>query len=208
VEDTGLWASGGWVLMWGSVVCRAQTIEVTIRSAKLGVVRAEETRDNLYAAIDVAGDKVARSLKKMKEKAVAKGNWPGRGSAKGAQKISDAFEVPDALDVASSVPTDSEKEEAMEALDMPQSVKKTKVFYLDAMSAKVPSHHVVHHDAFDANHVNGRVAHNCAQKVMPKQVLCALTANARMIVRPDLTACAKSSEMVLRCSCVSDLAQV
>jgi putative sigma-54 modulation protein len=153
--------------MSGSVFCRAQTIEVTIRSAKLGVVRAEETRDNLYAAIDVAGDKVARSLKKMKEKAVAKGNWPGRGAAKGAQKISDAFEVPDALDVASSVPTDSEKEEAMESLDMPQSVKKTKVFYLDAMSAKVPSHHVVHHDAIEANHVNGRVAHNRAHKVIP-----------------------------------------
>lgn len=90
----------------------------------------------MYAAIDVAADKVSRSLKKMKEKAVAKGNWPGKGSAKGAKKIADAFDVPE-VEVASPVPPVAERNEAMESVDMPDSVKKTKVFYLDAMSAKV-----------------------------------------------------------------------
>jgi Sigma 54 modulation protein / S30EA ribosomal protein len=56
-----------------------------VRTAHYGVVRAEEARGDLYAAIDVCCNKLHRSLRKVKEKAVSKGNWPGRGSARGAR---------------------------------------------------------------------------------------------------------------------------
>ena len=104
---------------------------MTIRTNRFGVVRAEETRDDLYAAIDVSCDKVSRSLKRVKEKAVARGNWPGRGAAKGGVAIGDV--LPPDTDLDSEVSED-EYELATQNLDIPESVKKTKVFYLDAMS--------------------------------------------------------------------------
>ena len=42
---------------------------MTIRTVRFGVVRAEETQKDLYAAIDLACDKIARSLRKMKVRA-------------------------------------------------------------------------------------------------------------------------------------------
>lgn len=114
--------------------CRQQKIEVTIRTARHGVIRAEETRDDMYASIDVASDKVHRSLRKLKEKSMKKGQWPGgRGFAKGAPAVSDVLPVDD-LDI---VPSDDEIEAATANLDMPSSVKRSKVFYLDSMSIQV-----------------------------------------------------------------------
>lgn len=110
---------------------RQQKIEVTIRTSRHGVIRAEETRDDMYASIDVASDKIHRSLRKLKEKSMKKGQWPGgRGFAKGATAVADVLPVDD-LDI---VPSDDEVEAATSKLDMPASVKRTKVFYLDSMS--------------------------------------------------------------------------
>lgn len=112
-------------------------MEVTIRTARHGVIRAEETRDDLYASIDVASDKIHRSLRKLKEKAVKKGNWPGRGSAKGLAKINEVLPADDLEKMSYDAPSDEEIESAKSNLELPESVKRTKVFYLDSMSAKV-----------------------------------------------------------------------
>lgn len=117
-------------------VRRQQTIELTIRTARLGVVRAQQTNDDLYAAIDLSCDKVARSLRKLKEKAMNKGNWHGH-AGKGAPKMADmAAEASE--DDGAYVPSDDEVESATRKLsDLPSDVKKTKVFYLDPMSVEV-----------------------------------------------------------------------
>jgi len=55
-----------------------QKAEVTVFTV-IGVVRAEVETDNAYNAIDEAGRTVERKLRKLKEKAVAKGVWNGHG---------------------------------------------------------------------------------------------------------------------------------
>ena len=116
--------------------CRQQTIELTIRTARLGVVRAEQTNDDLYAAIDLSCDKVARSLRKLKEKAIGRGNWPGR-AGKGAPKLAEMMAEP-SDDDGVAVPSDDEVESVTRKLStLPDNVKKTKVFYLDPMSVEV-----------------------------------------------------------------------
>ena len=111
-------------------------MELTVRTTHLGVIRAEVVRDDLYAAIDVSVDKLTRSLRKMKEKAVVRGNWPGRGGEKGAATISDAAPALASVDY-DVLPSDEETASAKEPLDLPPSVKRAKVFYLDQMSVSV-----------------------------------------------------------------------
>jgi hypothetical protein len=87
----------------------------------------------------VASDKIARSLRKMKEKAVKKGQWPGRGHAKGVAGIKDLPEE-DFGRFSMDEPTDDEIDSATSSLgSLPASVKRTKVFYLDAMTLQVHS---------------------------------------------------------------------
>lgn len=86
----------------------------------------------------MAADKITRSLRKMKEKAVKRGQWPGRGYAKGAVGIKDIAPEEDLGRLSMDEPTDDEVESATARLgSLPDSVKRTKVFYLDPMTVEV-----------------------------------------------------------------------
>ena len=52
-------------------------------------VRVEDTEADLYAAIDVACHKLKGKMRKLKEKAIARGKWPGAGGPRGATRIAD-----------------------------------------------------------------------------------------------------------------------
>mmetsp|Transcript_2493 Transcript_2493/g.7625 ORF Transcript_2493/g.7625 Transcript_2493/m.7625 type:complete len:349 (-) Transcript_2493:268-1314(-) len=62
-----------------------QKAEVTIRTT-IGVVRAEVETDQAYNAIDEAAKTCERKLRKLKEKAIAKGVWNGHGVRKKDRK--------------------------------------------------------------------------------------------------------------------------
>jgi len=55
-----------------------QTVEVTIYASG-SVIRAEESSENLYASIDLVANKIARQLRKFKEKRTDKSNTPKTG---------------------------------------------------------------------------------------------------------------------------------
>jgi ribosome-associated translation inhibitor RaiA len=68
---------------------REQTAEVTVFTLRHGVIRVEDTEGDLYAAIDLVTDKLKRKMGKIKEKAVQRNLWPGRGGTKGGDNITD-----------------------------------------------------------------------------------------------------------------------
>jgi len=68
---------------------RNQKVEVTVYTLRHGVIRVEDVEDDLYAAIDLVTDKLKRKMTRVKEKAVQRGTWPGRGGSKGGDVISD-----------------------------------------------------------------------------------------------------------------------
>ena len=68
---------------------RSQKAEVTVYTHRHGVVRVEDTEDDLYAAVDLVCDKMKRKMVRLKEKAVQKNTWPGRGGTKGGARIED-----------------------------------------------------------------------------------------------------------------------
>ena len=51
------------------------------------MVRVEDTEEDLYAAIDLVTDKLKRKMTRLKEKAVDRKTWPGRGGPKGGDTI-------------------------------------------------------------------------------------------------------------------------
>ncbi|MCS6815135.1 MAG: ribosome-associated translation inhibitor RaiA [Cyanobacteria bacterium] len=57
----------------------SQTVEVTIY-ANGSVIRAEESSENLYASIDLVANKIARQLRKFKEKRASKTQAPKIGT--------------------------------------------------------------------------------------------------------------------------------
>lgn len=57
---------------------RRQKVDITIYTLGSGVVRVEDSEDDLYASIDLVCDKVERKLRKVKEKGILKGKWKGR----------------------------------------------------------------------------------------------------------------------------------
>jgi ribosome-associated translation inhibitor RaiA len=59
--------------------CRQQKVDVTITTLRSGVVRVEDSEESLYASIDLVCDKVSRKLRKVKERLISQGAWPGKG---------------------------------------------------------------------------------------------------------------------------------
>lgn len=97
-----------------------QRAEITVYTLRNGVVRAEDEEDSLYAAVDLVSDKVKQRLRKMKEKAIAKGKWAGRGGPKGAQIITDLM---DWEDTSYEFPQNQK-------IKLPDDVVRSKVLYL------------------------------------------------------------------------------
>lgn len=62
----------------GTHGARQQKVDVTVTTMRSGVVRVEDAEESLYASIDLVCDKVSRKLRKLKERLIAQGNWPGR----------------------------------------------------------------------------------------------------------------------------------
>jgi len=82
---------------------REQIVEVTVYTLRHGIVRVEDHEDDLYAAVDLVADKLKRKLVKIKERAVQKANWPGRGGPKGGDTIEAHLDPEDVVD---KLPTD------------------------------------------------------------------------------------------------------
>ena len=74
--------------------------EVTV-NAKGAVIRVAESAEDMYAAIDLASDKVARQLRKYKTRIVERRG--GRGSIRHLQ--------PDELDITDVIPTEPEEDD-------------------------------------------------------------------------------------------------
>jgi hypothetical protein len=62
------------------------------------VVRVEDCEQDLYAAVDLVADKLKRKLVKVKERAVQKANWPGRGGPKGGESIVERLDTEEVVD--------------------------------------------------------------------------------------------------------------
>ncbi len=95
-----------------------QTAEVTIFANKT-VIRAEESSENLYASIDLVADKIARQLRKYKEKRFSK-------KTNGRVKTSDILEEPPIVEdlIGDRSP------------ELPKEVVRTKYFVMPPMSVE------------------------------------------------------------------------
>lgn len=77
---------------------RAQRAEVTIYTSRHGVVRVEDAESTAYAALDVVCDKVRAKLRRVKEKAIAVGRWPGAARPRNAAKLAEEAAVTESSD--------------------------------------------------------------------------------------------------------------
>jgi ribosomal subunit interface protein len=129
----------------GTHGARQQKVDVTLHTFRHGVVRVEDAEASLYASIDVAADKVARKLRKVKERAINAGTWPGRAGPRGADASEADFkEWMDAI-VVETRAFDEDQARAEElahltaapgaapAGGMPASVLRSKVLRVDRM---------------------------------------------------------------------------
>jgi putative sigma-54 modulation protein len=123
---------------------RNQKVEVTVYTLRHGVIRVEDTEDDLYAAVDLVTDKLRRKMTRMKEKAVQKKTWPGRGGSKGAEGI-EAHIDPESSD--DELPIDST------ASAIAPEIVREKILFLEGTSTMSPEEAVdqleaVGHDFF------------------------------------------------------------
>lgn len=81
----------------GTKGVREQKSEVTVHTLRNGSVRSEVVADSLYASVDLVCDKVQRQMRKVKEKAIAKGKWPGGGGPKGGPKVGELMDTDNML---------------------------------------------------------------------------------------------------------------
>jgi putative sigma-54 modulation protein len=108
---------------------RNQKVEVTVYTLRHGVIRVEDTEDDLYAAVDLVTDKLRRKMTRMKEKAVQKKTWPGRGGPKGAEGI-EAHIDPESSD--EDLPIDAT------ASGIAPEIVREKILFLEASSTMSP----------------------------------------------------------------------
>lgn len=99
----------------------SQTAEVTI-FANGTVIRAEESRDDLYASIDVVADKIARRLRKYKEKRFGKKKQAQNEIPKEIQELEEQPMVADLI--GDRTP------------ELPKEVVRTKYFAMTSMTVE------------------------------------------------------------------------
>jgi putative sigma-54 modulation protein len=149
--DVKLSATGGHGRGGEAHAARAQTAEVTVYTLRHGVVRVEDTEADLYAAVDLVADKLRRKLQRVKEKAAARGTWPGRGGPRGGPglpgALADAGEGDGAAEGVGALPSDG----GAAAAAPREGIVREKVLFLEAsMSADeaVDRLEAVGHDFF------------------------------------------------------------
>eukprot|EP00884_Botryococcus_braunii_P020666 jgi/Botrbrau1/7283/Bobra.0318s0019.2 len=121
---------------------KQQKTDITIYTLRNGVVRVEDVEESMYASIDLVADKISRKMRKVKEKAIAKGKWPGGSGPKGGQPLAEGLsddpdELPGELPVGKPA-------------KLPPDVVREKVFQLKPMSVETAIEQVeqVGHDFF------------------------------------------------------------
>jgi len=105
------------------VGARQQRTELTVYTLRHGVVRVEDVEENLYASVDLVCDKVQRKLRKLKEKAVDRGTWPGRGGKSGPH----LYEVLSSTEVVDDLELDR-------VAQLPKEVVRSKYIHLEPLT--------------------------------------------------------------------------
>lgn len=139
----------------GTHGAKQQKVDVTIATMKSGVVRVEDSEESLYASIDLVCDKVARKLRKVKDKMIAQGNWPGRAGPRVDTAEEDFKEYMDNL-IVETMTFNEEQARAAElqvpaaAPTMPEAIMRSKVVKLDPMTPQeaIDALEAVGHDFF------------------------------------------------------------
>lgn len=136
--DVTLSARGGDT---GTHGAKQQKVDVTITTMRSGVVRVEDSEESLYASIDLVADKIARKLKKVKDKLIAQGAWPGSGGPRVNTEEEDFKEYMDGLIVETMTLNDEESLAAevkildsMSEDNIPDNVVRSKVVELLPMT--------------------------------------------------------------------------
>lgn len=86
---------------------RRQRTEVTLYTLRNGIVRAEDVEEDMYASIDLVCDRLTRKLRKVKEKAIARGKWQGRGGPRGPSTVSTVSTPDEVPELESDVDEDA-----------------------------------------------------------------------------------------------------
>ncbi|DBB11202.1 TPA: Ribosome-binding factor PSRP1, chloroplastic [Trebouxia sp. C0006] len=121
---------------------RRQRTEITLYTLRNGIVRAEDVEENMYASIDLVCDRLTRKLRKVKDKAIAKGKWQGRGGPKGSSSIKqqeatvEADEDSDAEFAEEPEPQTLQPAQASHDSPATHEVMRTKNFFLKPMTVE------------------------------------------------------------------------